>query len=48
MISEAQTFNPESDVSESIELDAAYRPPLTYRINRKTKKPFVSGARDSD
>jgi hypothetical protein len=48
LISKAQTFNPETDVSESIELDGAYRPPLTYWINRETKKPFVLGARDSD
>lgn len=48
MISRAQTFNPESDVSASIELDGAYRPPLTYWIHRETKNPFVLGARDSD
>lgn len=48
LISKAQTFNPDSDVSESIKLNGSYRPPLTYWIHRETQKPFILGARDSD
>ncbi len=48
LISNPGTFNPDSDVSESIELSGKYRPPLTYWIHRDTQKAFVLGARDSD
>ncbi len=48
LISTVGTFNPTTDVSESITLPGSYRPPLTYWVHRQTKKPFILGARDSD
>jgi hypothetical protein len=47
LISNAQTFNPTSDVSEHIELPGRYRPALTYWIHRETGKSLVLGAHDS-
>jgi hypothetical protein len=48
LISRVGTFNPTSDISESITLSGSYRPPLTYWVHRQTQKPFILGARDSD
>jgi hypothetical protein len=48
LIAKAGTFNPDSDISESIELAGSYRPPLTYWVHRGSGKTLVLGARDSD
>jgi hypothetical protein len=48
LISRVGTFNPASDIEESITLSGSYRPPLTYWVHRQTQKPFILGARDSD
>ena len=48
LISTVGTFNPTTDLSESITLPGSYRPPLTYWVHRQTKKTFILGARDSD
>jgi hypothetical protein len=48
LISEAGTFNPNMDILEHSQLPGAYRPPLTYWINRATKAVFILGAYDSE
>ena len=48
LIAESGTFNPESDIQESIQIPGSYRPPLTYWIQRSTQKTLILGAADSN
>lgn len=43
-----KSFNPEMDVQEIILLPGVYRPPITYWVNRFTKKPLIIGSHDTN